>query len=901
MSCQRIFLEPKQHFLPQVADYLIARFAHANQTRQFDLQNLILVFQSTRAARRLVEILVHKLESQGKVLIPPQIITQGALYKVIYKIEKKYLDTTQRLFAWLEALKQVDLSGLFNNLPESTDLKSWFAIAQEIDKIYLEISAANVSFEDVAQKLEQLSFLQEQERWQILVEVFTNYSQILESQEAVDLYQVVPQQKNQLSQEIILVGLSQLNLALKDLISEYQVTSLVFAENQLAEYFDPYGCLDINKWANYKLKINSEILEFVDDAQAQAQACFKQIASWSQKNSLAINDLTIGILDDQLEPYILNIFKNKNVATHSAAGQSLTNTRAMSLLRLIAQYLKTSSWVDFESLVRHPDLLNYLQKSLPEENILNLLDFYQSYYYQAQLSHVLKSAGPRIKSELIEIIYQNLNQLLSVFNRQTHSLSQQLTAVLGILEKVYSKYELLELNAEIELIMQSASQLVQSDLVCNAQQALELLLHHSANAYLGADSPKEGIELLGWLELVHDDVNYLVLTAFNEGFVPQSLNNDPFLPNALRSNLGLVDNQQRFVRDLYNLYCLLKSKKQVKIIASQQDTQDQALLASRLLFLEDNIADRVAEFYQQNKKTDNRSHDQSLEAQKKQFFETPRPELIESGINKVSVTGFKTYLNCPYTFYLQHVLRLESITDQALELDAANFGIILHTILAEFGKSEFKNSQESKIIKDYLLKQLDQYFEKRFSNTALTSVYLQKQQIAQRLDQFSLLQAEHCAQGWQIEHVEFALDQSNSNLDLAELGKLQVTGRIDRIDRHQQTGQIMIIDYKSSDNAKTPRKAHMDKSGWVDLQLPIYKYFTNFKAPEVLLAYINLDAESDQPQLADWTEAELDQAYALIIEVAKKIKSQIFWPANLERKISFQNQYQAILSGAKIN
>ena len=65
-----------------------------------------------------------------------------------------------------------------------------------------------------------------------------------------------------------------------------------------------------------------------------------------------------------------------------------------------------------------------------------------------------------------------------------------------------------------------------------------------ASAYITlADVPPDvaddAVELLGWLELPLDDTPAAIITSFNEGFVPTSLNSDLFLPNELRRRLGL--------------------------------------------------------------------------------------------------------------------------------------------------------------------------------------------------------------------------------------------------------------------------------------------------------------------------------------------------------------------------
>ena len=79
------------------------------------------------------------------------------------------------------------------------------------------------------------------------------------------------------------------------------------------------------------------------------------------------------------------------------------------------------------------------------------------------------------------------------------------------------------------------------------------------------------MELLDWLELPLDDAPVVMLTGFNEGLFPESVQGHAFLPDALRTRLGLIDNRRRFARDAYRLTTVLHSKESVRLIAGRRD------------------------------------------------------------------------------------------------------------------------------------------------------------------------------------------------------------------------------------------------------------------------------------------------------------------------------------------
>ena len=68
------------------------------------------------------------------------------------------------------------------------------------------------------------------------------------------------------------------------------------------------------------------------------------------------------------------------------------------------------------------------------------------------------------------------------------------------------------------------------------------------------------IEIVGWLELMPDDANHLVITGFNEGRVPESSRTDPLLNETVREAMGLVRDQDRLARDAYLLTTMIESR-----------------------------------------------------------------------------------------------------------------------------------------------------------------------------------------------------------------------------------------------------------------------------------------------------------------------------------------------------
>ena len=98
----------------------------------------------------------------------------------------------------------------------------------------------------------------------------------------------------------------------------------------------------------------------------------------------------------------------------------------------------------------------------------------------------------------------------------------------------------------------------------------------------------------------------------------------------------------------------------------------------------------------------------------------------------------------------------------------------------------------------------------------------------------------HRNEGWVIHKTE-----SNFAEEIFVDGTpITITGRIDRIDRNESTGEWVILDYKT--NTDDPIEAHRrSNGGWKDLQLPLYWYLReeDMKSDTCRLGYINIAAD----------------------------------------------------------
>ena len=141
----------------------------------------------------------------------------------------------------------------------------------------------------------------------------------------------------------------------------------------------------------------------------------------------------------------------------------------------------------------------------------------------------------------------------------------------------------------------------------------------------------------------------------------------------------------------------------------------------------------------------------------------------------------------------------------------------------------------------------------------MVAVRVQVRTAAHALRAFAERQADWCQQGWEIAHTEVPRDWRTSCWRWMSQ-PIRLSGRIDRIDVHAETGEHMILDYKSSDAGDGPEKTHRRKrSGqWIDLQLPLYRHLARaiVSTGPIRLGYILLPKDTTKTGLAiaDWSD-----------------------------------------------
>ena len=269
----------------------------------------------------------------------------------------------------------------------------------------------------------------------------------------------------------------------------------------------------------------------------------------------------------------------------------------------------------------------------------------------------------------------------------------------------------------------------------------------------------------------------------------------------------------------------------------------------------------------------------------------------EAKISALSVTALADYLLCPFRFYLRHGLRMEPVDPEKTELDAMDFGTLVHAALEQLGNERaLRDTTDAAPLREFLLGAFERTARRRFGAELTLPLVIQFESARQRLARAADVLAEQRAAGWVVERVEWKFPEGLA------IGGIPLRGKIDRIERHAETGRVRVLDFKTSDRPVRPRDAHCRRVArgidpapeiarfeiagealvWTDLQLPLYLDAVRAEfGGEVECGYFNLPKAVGETAVVAWEDFSAewrDAARQCAERVAAAVAARTFWP-----------------------
>lgn len=888
-----------------------------------------------------MQLLAMQAQDKSAAFAPPEITTLGNFPEYLYTPAKLLATDLAQQIAWSRALEQTPEEEIkcLTGRSEVEELKDWQPLARLLSKLHTRLAGDVWSFNSVAREVAQIDgFLRnELERWEVLKEVQNRYYKILGKADLWDRQAArnyiaagarpdINETRCHTDKNVVLIATADINRSIAGMLAQLatQVTVMIAAEESHSDRFDEFGNLITKQWLDATVDVPDEKILIVDSPADQSASVAHYITHL--ENEYSTDEVTIGVPTEELIPQLQRSINAIGLPHRNLAGKSLGETAPVRLMVACRDYFRQQDFDSFASLLRHPDMHRWLNEQLADDDsetkgFLDDLDDYQNRklpdwiriqdkdpfgnpakvakrFEKGDAASQKRAAIEADSTRQLNSVHKMVASLLLPLDHEAQKISAWTEPWSDILIAVYGEQELDRAVALDQQTLQ-ACQAVHSALAnhrhvpsefgatCTAAEALEWALE-AATEQRVVDPPQiDAIEFAGWLDLPLDDAPVMAIVGMNDEYVPSSEFGHQFLPNKLCEQLGILDNNRRFARDVYALTVVTSVRRDYALVLGRRNAAKDPLKPSRLLFTQDEktSAERAYSFFNFVGK-DNKNfwlREKSLaEEVTTQQFAIPRPSIAEP-INKLSVTKFKEYLKCPYRFWLQHVMRLDETFDDWSEMSGGTFGDLAHDVLQAFAESDYKDSRDGREISDWLSKQLDREVEIRFPGSRLPALRIQIEQLRGRLDRFSGLQAEKRSDGWQIVSCEELLEHEL----IVDNKPFTLRGKIDRVDQHEHTGEVAIWDYKTSDAGKVPKADHQKGRKWINLQLPLYRHLVrevevvkDANLDEVTLGYVLLSKNMDDIKFAKapWDLPMLDFADQEAFRCIRDIRNGVFGP-----------------------
>jgi ATP-dependent helicase/nuclease subunit A len=888
------------------------------------MNEVLCVLPSSLAGRRLSELLAERAAKESLVLRPPEILTIGELPEKLYEAKFPFAGDIEQVLAWTKVLRSTSskvLEPLLVEVPSSGATQPWIELASLLSSLHRELSSDLTMFTEVAKKLEQDNS-SEAARWHVLAKLQRAYLDELSKSKRWDVQTArmfaIEHQEPIAKHDIIVIGAVDLNEAQRAFLKAVvdRVTILVGAPKSWSNEFDLFGALISTLWQDIPVDFQEGQLICRATADEAADEVVKQLAlltspepitSANSPHQYSAQEITIGVPDTSMISVLTERLHRYDVEGRNGGGVKATETSPIRLLEGIVDYLEEGTYEAFSALIRLPLVGAILERSSTVPR-----DFIQQTdsYYQATLIQSIKiREWPEARG--LDAIRQTI-LAIDAWLKPLRLPPIPLNEWTGPLRTVFNEV-FIDVKADLDTpegdsLMDAtkfASEAIETldDLpdafVVDAtlREAISWILRQLDKKTVPPLVDPNSVEMIGWLDLTLDDAPVLLLTGIHDGTVPESVNADAFLPNRIRTELGLMDNDRRYARDCYAMQVLLHTREHLRVITNHASVTGEPQTPSRLLLAVDahELANRILQLIEPE------APDSRI-----QIYAEPKPRAIQSdlpipapidnagvAIEHMSPSDFESYLQCPYRFYLSRVLRLSPIDDRKMELEANDFGNLIHDTMAGLVDSPVANSSDAEAIQSWLLKRIDEVVQTKYGESLPPAIVVQIEQARQRLCAFASQQAAQVAEGWRILVTEVAVNQVHGASIDVDGKRMPLIGRIDRIDYHPDLKQLAIWDYKTGDKAKKPKQAHYgEKAGWKNLQLPVYRHLIKVLdwkehnvAPEALnknivLGYINIPKSASECkfEVASFEDDLLEEADKEARQVIRQIRANVFWP-----------------------
>lgn len=665
--------------------------------------------------------------------------------------------------------------------------------------------------------------------------------------------------------------------------SSQEITVLVHADASDADKFDEWG----RPVRTFAADLGPEMIEASPTAVVEADEIagfFRKVKPEEALPALAVCDAE---MYPELEGAFQNHFSDDELVLRNPSKEKLANSSLGRLLGAIVQLKANRDYETFSTLVRTGDIARWARGVLAGEDgrpaseaevarCVGALDAVQNAHLPRTIDEVVAGAEADAESARRE----EDRAAAAGLKRLAEAVKAEIEDPFGFLKKIFASVTLDEKNPGDRELIAAAQAVRELREACASpviperyRNRLFAKLLKSAT-YMLEPMAENVLATTGWLEVPWCPEDELVIAGFNEGCVPENVVGHPFVPDALRRTLGLTTNAVRETRDSFIFAQAVgcRRKGAVSVRLHQISGDKNVMKPSRILF--PGIGDRdlpelALRLYAVTKGNEGAPAKELPSAWRLRLPLPPKGTVFRE---KMSPTELDRYLRCPFDFYLHEVFG-EPSDDRNQELDARAFGTLCHVALDRFAKDGPKDSTDADEIAGFLADEVRRQLQV-FGSNLPAIIELQGEAAIERLKAFSPHQAARRRAGWRIVCSEQKLQCRIKGCPTV------LSGKVDRIDRHDVTGEIAIIDYKTWNRARD--------DSYDSLQLPIYramvetsKMFDPEKAHASKAFYCILAERAEDTAFDEahaYHEGVQSQAEDQIVALLTNIAKGVFYP-----------------------
>lgn len=907
---ERIFLGWNRPPIASAAGAIVERFASRHAVLgTVDLRDVVVVVPGSRAGRLLLGALVA---CSGGALLPPRVVTPRVMAGLLLpdRMEERRAATEAMAWAsWVHGWRGLTPRDR-GVLAGTDDAERGWSIGARLDRTRETLWGGLKRVAEVA-RLAREHDLPDTARWDAFERLEALRLEALAEVGRFDPREAwteilrgpgpLPAPSDGGTTRLVLAGVAELNAPAREALrrTPASVAAMVLAPEGEGWRFDEFGCVAETRWIDARPPIEDAAIHVAPTLVDECEAVLASLREFGEAHAAA--EVIVSAPDRSLASLLVRHGTRVGVAFHDSVGSPALATPPGRLLTLVADLLEHGAFEAWGQVLRHPDVERAVAKRL------GAVGGKAHEFWLGAVDEFARTALPRGVEDLnrapvvVREVRDALAGVLGPLSAREAGDRRPIAAWCSIVGAWIASLlpdsdgegargrtgEGLEAIGQVLRELGSLAGVPGLDGPVSAWAALRIIASRLERRTI-ADEPEgmkglASVELLGWLEVALDDAPAAILTGFSEETLPGRASPDPLLPPGLASRAGLAEGATRPARDAYLLTLISHTKRRVVVTASRRDGRGDVRLPSRLLFL----CDRASLVARARMWTEEATT--AVPTAWNGASRLPVMPRAEVEIPRVlPVTAFRDYLRSPYLFYLKHVLKLEEEGEAGLELDAREFGTLLHEVVAEVsGDGRLRGSSNAEEVFRGYEASLESRLARTYGDSVPPAVWVQGEQARGRLRALAEWQAGRVEAGWRVREVEWS--PAHGAIDWVVDGTpIRLSGRIDRVEVNERTGEVALLDFKTNEKPADPEKTHRRQGEWIDLQLPLYSLLAGdvlgvlrdewAREPVVKLGFVAIPADARvETKHVAWSPDDLETALETAREVIRKIRRGKFF------------------------